>query len=112
MFLCHVYLLIWVFPMLKAHALCPMTLQAPSNPFAALGATGSTFGTSGGFSFGIGTAAPAKPAEDDGGADGDDNEPAVEEECQVTMATTCTSHAPTVPVRSRPVQITEAWSVC
>uniref|UniRef100_A0A7S0NBZ4 RanBD1 domain-containing protein n=1 Tax=Chlamydomonas leiostraca TaxID=1034604 RepID=A0A7S0NBZ4_9CHLO len=55
--------------------------EAKPNPFAALGSTGNAFG-GGGFNFGIGTA--PKPAADaeEGGADGDDNEPAVEEECQ------------------------------
>lgn len=58
----------------------------PANPFAALGASGSG-AFSGGFNFGgLGSAQPAlgaKPAGDEEGADGDDNEPAVEEECQV-----------------------------
>lgn len=61
-----------------------LPLSPQPNPFAALGNTGNAFG-SGGFNFGIGSAPqPAADAEE-GGADGNDNEPAVEEECQVRM---------------------------
>lgn len=57
---------------------------APANPFAALGGSGTTFGTGGGFTFG-GPAAPAfasaKAADEEGGEDGEDGA-AAEEECQ------------------------------
>ena len=74
----------------KGLALTAVVSVLQANPFAALGNAGGApaFG-GGGFNFGVlGAGAPAlgsKPAEneEDGG---DDNEPAVEEECQVCSA--------------------------
>ncbi len=77
-------------PMLQAHEHCEqcrICASQPANPFAALGSTGATFGTGGGFNFGVPGAVvkPAAVAADDEGAEGDENDPAVEEECQVGL---------------------------